>query len=111
MIDVDATLAAIKTTLEAHNALPERAECDSCSQSVPGRDPQIVCGGCGAKVPTEAVRMEVGEDGVWRLGVRQNPISVGIRQNAKGEWECVPCMQATAAAEKAAADKAEADAK
>lgn len=110
MIDVDATLAAIRTTLEAHNALPERAECDHCSQQVPGRDPQIVCSGCDLKVPVEAVRLEVGADDVWRVGVRQNPISVGIRQNAQGAWECVPCMKAAAEAEKKAAAEAEAKA-
>ena len=109
MIDVDATLAAIRTTLEAHNALPERTDCDHCSQAVPGRPPQIACVGCGGNVvPTEAVRMELASDGAWRVGIRQDPHSAGLRQNDENAWECKACREVRDAAESKARDEAQA---
>jgi len=94
MIDVESTLAAIRVTLEAHNAMPVRASCTHCSQVTPGREPGICCEGCQAVTPTEAVRLELAKNGEWRVGVLQDPQRAGIARQPSGAWQCVACVAA-----------------
>ena len=105
MIDVDATLAAIRTALETYNALPEQHVCGTCPTHVPGRLSPIACAcdDCDATAPVNAAALEYDHrTKVWRVRVTQDTNSFWRRPDGSG-YECRACVDARRDRESAAA--------